>query len=224
MVDASPHGALRAALQAESHYGPYRLVLELGRDLMPREPPPGTPQGEYMNCFHSAFALAHGRRLRYCEGWATTPTAASWLSRPHAWCIDDDDQVIDPSFVDRTYDVWAYRGVVVPLDIASPHVARGSRGTLVAYETTLPLLWQRSFRSTGAPHRSRSRERLVDQQIEPSVEEAEGAHLVVVLTKGDKVPQILVVERDEAARQRAADRARMSALRGGAGSARGVLP
>lgn len=133
MVDFSPHEQLRAALRAESHYGPYQLVLELGRDFAPRRPPPGTPRGEFMCCFHGAFTLAQEEPLRYCEGWATTPGFPSWLGRPHAWCIDEQEHVVDPLFVGRTYEVSAYRGVIIPLEIARPHVARGSAGTLIAY-------------------------------------------------------------------------------------------
>ena len=136
----SPHDRLRAALEAESHYAPYRLVLALGREFKPRPPSASTPAGEYMNCFHSAYTLASHQSFRYCEGWATTRTAPTWLSRPHAWCVDDDGNVIDPAYVGRaSYDVVAYRGVFVPLEVAQPYVHRGSRVYCLPSRTILTV-------------------------------------------------------------------------------------
>jgi hypothetical protein len=102
-----------------------------------------------MNCFHSSFGLAEAEGMAYCEGWATGPNFATWLGRPHAWCLDASGEVVDSLYVDRAYDVWAYRGVIIPLDVARPHVARESAGTLAAYASDIAAL----RRATGLANR-----------------------------------------------------------------------
>ena len=94
-----------------------------------------------MNCFYSSFEFASRRGLVYCEGWATSVDFPTWLGRPHAWCLDENDQVVDVAYSGRAiYGVVAYRGVAIPLDVAQAHTFRGSRGVLLAYEDDPELL------------------------------------------------------------------------------------
>lgn len=58
------------------------------------------------------------------------------IGRPHAWCIDAEGLVVDPTFVNRRSDVQAYCGVVIPLAIAERHSAPGAAGTLMTLRAT----------------------------------------------------------------------------------------
>jgi len=71
------------------------------------------------HCFDNAYRLATRRKgLRYVEGYYAT----SILPLPHAWCVDADGRVIDPTWrrLDQPpydADVPSYFGVVFPLEV-----------------------------------------------------------------------------------------------------------
>ena len=80
-------------------------------------------------CYANAFALASEHSdLRYVEGYCTTWGSDTWKNR-HGWCIDEDDQVVDPTWGTGRLPL-AYRGIVLPLDIAEPHAKPFSHGTI----------------------------------------------------------------------------------------------
>lgn len=82
-----------------------RLVLENGLPFLQRiKPSPfrGEPKSCYQNCFQ---ALWNYPELSYCEGFAISDEVPIPIA--HAWLIDDNSQVIDPTrnedFTDGTY-------------------------------------------------------------------------------------------------------------------------
>jgi hypothetical protein len=119
------------ALRDEAHNPAYRLVLEYGRLYVPAVMPDDLTPGKRGSCFANAFRLARDRAgLRYVEGYATVRESPSWLYR-HAWCVDEDDHVVDPTPGWGTTALpCALRGVVLPLAIAEPFATERSRGTL----------------------------------------------------------------------------------------------
>ena len=76
---------------------PAHFVLEYGaemRELAPRRGPRGVPNA----CCWTAYHLAARRKnLRYSEGFAVALTPVE-----HAWCIDQEGRVIDPTWVTNT--------------------------------------------------------------------------------------------------------------------------
>ena len=69
-----------------------------GHSMVPKKHPKrGTmAAGE---CYANAYALASSETAyRYCEGYATTKKLG--IALPHAWVVDRDLKVIDPTWVD----------------------------------------------------------------------------------------------------------------------------
>lgn len=82
-----------------------RLILENGQSFLKRiKPSPfkGQPKSCYQTCFQ---ALWNYPELSYCEGFAISNEVPIPIA--HAWLIDDNSQVIDPTrnedFTDCTY-------------------------------------------------------------------------------------------------------------------------
>lgn len=87
-----------------------RLILEHGKPFLTRVEP--TPfKGEQGHCFQNCFEilLAHPE-LSYCEGFATDNNIL--LALPHAWLINENLQVIDPTWIDEKSTGSVYFGVV----------------------------------------------------------------------------------------------------------------
>lgn len=88
---------------------PAQYLLRRGQQFSERIPSRWT--GLPMDCYRNAFKMASRSRgkLRYVEGEAT-----SFFPTEHAWCIDADNRVIDPTWEDHaTVD---YFGIVMTLD------------------------------------------------------------------------------------------------------------
>lgn len=92
----------------------YRGVLEAGREHTPAAFPADLPKGKLKECFYNAANLImadllapRSRGLFYVEGYAFTPR----LSMPihHAWCVDRDGNVLDPTW--RDPEACAYFGI-----------------------------------------------------------------------------------------------------------------
>jgi hypothetical protein len=121
---------LRSALAEESHYEPYRFVLEYGRDYTPAVLPAGLELGKKMCCFANAFKLASATgRLTYVEGYGTLVGSDTWLYR-HAWCADSSGAVFDPTWGFRGSEPLALRGIELPLDLVEPFCGEYPRGLL----------------------------------------------------------------------------------------------
>jgi hypothetical protein len=93
------------------------FVLREGRDFDHFSPRNGTYQrGGFKACFHNAYvACVRARgRLRYVEGYAD----GSIMPVHHAWCVDENDGVVDTTWEGTWVDPGgAYRGVVIPMDL-----------------------------------------------------------------------------------------------------------
>lgn len=82
------------------------LVLEQGQAWEPAPLPPSIEHGVPKECFSNALLLAVARPdLTYVEGWAT-----SIIPVAHAWCVDYNGLVVDPTWVDSDLE-RAYYGV-----------------------------------------------------------------------------------------------------------------
>lgn len=116
---------VRAALEVDAHvYDIHRLLLERGTAWRPAERPASVTVGARHDAFRNAFRLAREEDgLRYCEGFSL-PRGYDLAPNRHAWCLDADDVVVDPS------PGWAepgrplrdcYFGVVIGLDLAEQY-------------------------------------------------------------------------------------------------------
>lgn len=87
-----------------------RLILENGKPFLTRVKP--TPfKEEQGHCFQNCFEiLLNHPELSYCEGFATNDNIL--LALPHAWLINEDLQVIDPTWIDEESTSSVYFGVV----------------------------------------------------------------------------------------------------------------
>ena len=103
-----------AELQAArfSTSGVFQYILEHGKVYGPRIFPKGIRKGIPGGCFRNAYILAdNNRKYTYVEGIAT-----SVIPLAHAWCVDKNGQVIDPTW-DKKYQDSAYFGVPLSLDV-----------------------------------------------------------------------------------------------------------
>lgn len=126
----TPHEWLREGLQREDDCGPYRFVRIHGQDYVPVPRPANVWAGKPRCCFANAFQLATSRpELRYVEGFGTLWGSDTWLHR-HAWCVDEKDRVVDPTWCAGPELPLAFRGVVLPLDLVQPYCFDESRGAL----------------------------------------------------------------------------------------------
>lgn len=117
-------------LEREDHYGPYRFVRLYGTAYEPARLPDGVQPGRPRCCFANAFRLAAEQpELHYVEGFGTLWGCDTWLYR-HAWCIDDDGHVVDPSWGADEPLPLALRGLVLPIDLVEPYCFDESGGTL----------------------------------------------------------------------------------------------
>lgn len=88
------------------------LVLDLGQEWNPAPLPPTIEHGTKKECFRNALLLAFDNSdLTYVEGWGT-----SIIPVEHAWCVDYDGNVVDPTWDDGFER--AYFGVAIPTQIA----------------------------------------------------------------------------------------------------------
>lgn len=86
-------------------------------------------------CYSNALALAlsYPERFTYCEGFATVMDIAI----NHAWCLDEDGFVIDPTWQDDTpmSDSAEYFGIAFVLDFVLDEVRATKEGGLLALGT-----------------------------------------------------------------------------------------
>lgn len=99
-------------------YGSHDLLAQLGQEFTGRPLPDVVEPGEPQRCFGNAYRLARRiTNLRYVEGVATRHGVLA-IPIAHAWCIDENDQVWDPTWTGRdgTTHGADYLGVVIPLE------------------------------------------------------------------------------------------------------------
>ena len=81
--------------------------------------------------------------LTYFEGVATT-NAGPRSPIFHAWCVDGDGRVIDPTWehLPGSIHPHAYRGFPLPMALVEPFATFESRGTFDAFALHMNLLTQ----------------------------------------------------------------------------------
>lgn len=110
------------------------LVLKWGREFSLAPYPEGLWRGKKRECFHNAFRLASEADLFYVEGYAL-----SIIPMLHAWCIDADGRVVDPTW--DPDENMAYLGIPLKWDyVIDILVSRGYYGVLDNWEQGFPLL------------------------------------------------------------------------------------
>lgn len=100
----------------------YRLILETGKPFLHRvEPPPfkGKPKSCFQNCLQG---LWNHKNLYYCEGFAITDNVS--IAASHAWLLNDDSEVIDPTWTGKMFTGCAYFGVVFHTDFVVSFAAK----------------------------------------------------------------------------------------------------
>lgn len=105
--DDSLAPACEAFLLQLSHFGVLSadFYLLLGQPRPSRELPAHLTRGEPRQCYKNAGVLAtHRPELAYCEGYALR---AGLIPVHHAWCLDPDGVVIDPTWPhDPANEYW----------------------------------------------------------------------------------------------------------------------
>ena len=107
------------------------ILLAHGRSFIPQARPAGVPKMTDKECFNNAWQLCERHpEYRYVEGYATSEIPIPLL---HAWCIDAQDRVIDPTWPDPAN--YTYFGLVL-----DPMFCR-KRLLATQYYGILPNLW-----------------------------------------------------------------------------------
>ena len=75
---------------------PLGLLKEYGREYGERRA--WRKMYKIKQCYRNAYMLACKRGWTYCEGYATR-----YISTEHAWCIDNDGRVVDPTWSDKLH-------------------------------------------------------------------------------------------------------------------------
>lgn len=140
------HARAGAALRYPSSAA---LVLAHGRGYQPQPLPSRYRPGQPRRCFNTAYALAQRHAgLTYIEGYGLCAGTLG-LTVPHAWCITEAGEVIDPTWrwQDQDASGTAYTGSGALLGVAVPDElrqliwsARREWGVLDDYEHGYPAL------------------------------------------------------------------------------------
>lgn len=105
MIDLTEHVTMMSRYSAVS-----ALLLEHGTQFTEFIPDHDNfVRGMLGECYMNAGRVAHDRHdLRYVEGYAIPGTVP--LPMMHAWLIDSEDRIIDPTWADGA----GYFGLVIP--------------------------------------------------------------------------------------------------------------
>ena len=111
------------------------LLIQHGRLFQPQPLPSRYRRRPPKECFANAFKLAAQAGLGYVEGVALFADTAVPL--PHAWCVDDDDRVIDVTWPKPGL---AYFGLVFPLARVAKSWAEDNQSVLDDWPHRFPVL------------------------------------------------------------------------------------
>ncbi|MCC5640864.1 hypothetical protein LC593_34570 [Nostoc sp. CHAB 5844] len=86
-----------------------KLVLNYGKPFLKSVKPPfkGQPKSCFENCLK---ALINFPQLNYCEGFAISDDVD--LAVSHAWLVNNDGDLIDPTWIGKNFKGSTYFGVV----------------------------------------------------------------------------------------------------------------
>ncbi|MBD2303053.1 hypothetical protein [Nostoc sp. FACHB-190] len=86
-----------------------KLILDYGQPFLKSVKPPfkGQPKSCFENCLK---ALINFPKLNYCEGFAISDDVDIAVS--HAWLVNNDGDVIDPTWIGKNFKGSTYFGVV----------------------------------------------------------------------------------------------------------------
>ena len=110
------------------------FILKNGRQMgiKMESLPTGIKRGKPKQCFKNAYLLALAEGFTYCEGYAN-----GVIPLMHAWCLDKNKKVIDPTWKDGK----DYFGVEIPIEVADRIMAKsGHYGILDTWMIKFPLL------------------------------------------------------------------------------------
>jgi len=100
------------------------FLLRVGTAGIAQPLPPAYSRMMPNACFQNIAGLVRGsRHLRYCEGFALQQ--GFWLPIHHAWAIDTEDRVIDPTLVEP--ERYEFLGFPVSLAVRRKIVTRNSQ-------------------------------------------------------------------------------------------------
>jgi hypothetical protein len=112
-------------------HGYPRMLLALGHSFTAQALPPTVERGTVGQCFANAGLLAvDNPELTYVEGLAD----CGFLPTAHAWCVDREGRVIDPTW--RDCATAAYFGIAVSADALQEHLQ--STGYWGLFDGVLP--------------------------------------------------------------------------------------
>ena len=114
------------------------FILRNGQDMQYQPLPNNINRGKMKMCFKNAYdtALQHG--YDYVEGYAI-----GVIPMLHAWCVDKNLNVIDPTWEDGA----CYFGVIFPMNYVNSIILRRKRwGVMDAFELGYPLLQGEKWR------------------------------------------------------------------------------
>lgn len=104
----------------------YQVLAARGR-VYPRKAPYQPVLGQLGQCYENAYHLAMNQGLHYVEGLAIP--GAVGFAMDHAWCVDDDGQVFDPTW-DNGQDYFgvpfSYDGLATIYDQSGHHSVFGN--------------------------------------------------------------------------------------------------
>lgn len=112
------------------------FVLTNGRAYKAAERPTGIRQGVMRQCFKNAteLHLKCSKRYSYCEGYAL-----NIIPVLHAWCVDQDGNVVDPTWPDQ--QDCQYYGVEIPRQyLVRTMIETEHYGILDNYKEGFPLM------------------------------------------------------------------------------------
>lgn len=96
------------------------------------------PRGRQRECFRNACLLAESAGAVYVEGYALAQIDDGAFHVAHAWCIDSDGALLEPTWLQPGV---AYLGVPLRLSFVKETILRRNRyGVLDAYDLGWPLL------------------------------------------------------------------------------------
>lgn len=121
-------------LRLDAHHWQIRLLLQHGQTFVASPLPPDVSVMKARCCYLNAYTLASENpdRFTYFEGFGSLVGGDGWPTA-HAWCVDRDGRVVDPTWWGISQPPAAYHGIAVPLELAHPHAYEYSSGTLSSW-------------------------------------------------------------------------------------------